>query len=85
MPNYIFEPEPQEILSLLLARYFQVMIESALIEARAGEHGARMTAMSAATDNATELLQTLKLSYNRARQAAITSEITEIVAGVNAL
>ena len=85
LPNYIFEPEPQEILSLLLARYFQVMIESALIEARAGEHGARMTAMSAATDNATELLQTLKLSYNRARQAAITSEITEIVAGVNAL
>ncbi len=85
LPNYIFEPEPQEILSLLLSRYFQVMIESALIEARAGEHGARMTAMSAATDNATELLQTLKLSYNRARQAAITSEITEIVAGVNAL
>ena len=85
LPNYIFEPEPQEILSLLLARYFQVMIESALIEARAGEHGARMTAMSAATDNATELLQTLKLSYNRARQAAITNEITEIVAGVNAL
>lgn len=85
LPNYIFEPEPQEILSKLLARYFQVMIESALIEARAGEHGARMTAMSAATDNATELLQTLKLSYNRARQAAITSEITEIVAGVNAL
>ena len=85
LPNYIFEPEPQEILSKLLALYFQVMIESALIEARAGEHGARMTAMSAATDNATELLQTLKLSYNRARQAAITSEITEIVAGVNAL
>ena len=85
LPNYIFEPEPQEILSKLLALYFQVMIESALIEARAGEHGARMTAMSAATDNATELLQTLKLSYNRTRQAAITSEITEIVAGVNAL
>ena len=85
LPNYIFEPEPQEILSKLLARYFQIMIESALIEARGGEHGARMTAMSAATDNATELLQTLKLSYNRARQAAITSEITEIVAGVNAL
>lgn len=83
--NYIFEPSSDEILSSLLTLYFKMMIETALIEARTGEHGARMSAMTAATDNATDLLQTLKLSYNRARQAAITNEITEIVAGVNAL
>lgn len=85
LPNYWFEPESDVILEDLLALYFKMMIETALIEARAGEHGARMSAMTAATDNATELLQDLKLSYNRARQAAITREITEIVAGVNAL
>lgn len=84
-PDYWFEPESDVILEDLLALYFKMMIETALIEARAGEHGARMSAMTATSDNATELLQDLKLSYNRARQAAITNEITEIVAGVNAL
>lgn len=83
--DYIYEPSPQEVLSQILPLYLANQVFSALSEAKAGEHGARMTAMTAATDNATELLAKLDLSYNRARQAAITNEITEIVGGVNAL
>lgn len=83
--DYIYEPSPQEVLSQILPLYLANQVFSALSEAKAGEHGARMTAMTAATDNATALLAKLDLSYNRARQAAITNEITEIVGGVNAL
>lgn len=83
--DYAFEPDSNSIMTQLLDLYFAVYVQTALIEAKAGEHGARMTAMTAATDNAADLLSRLELSYNRARQAAITSEITEIVAGVNAL
>ncbi len=83
--DYIFEPSPHEVLSQILPLYLANQVFSALTEAKAGQHGATMTAMTAATDNATELLRKLDLSYNRARQAAITNEITEIVGGVNAL
>lgn len=83
--DYIFEPSPAEVLSQILPLYLANQVFSALTEAKAGEHGARMTAMTAATDNASALVGKLELDYNRARQAAITNEITEIVAGVNAL
>lgn len=83
--DYIFEPSPAEVLSQILPLYLANQVFSALTEAKAGEHGARMTAMTAATDNASALVAKLNLSYNRARQAAITNEITEIVAGVSAL
>ena len=72
-------------MSQILPLYLANQVFSALNEAKAGEHGARMTAMTSATDNASDLLAKLDLSYNRARQAAITNEITEIVGGVNAL
>lgn len=83
--DYIFEPSPEVVLSQILPLYLANQVFSALTEAKAGEHGARMTAMSAATDNASALVGQLDLQYNRARQAAITNEITEIVGGVNAL
>jgi F-type H+-transporting ATPase subunit gamma len=83
--DYIFEPDAQTILSHLLPLYLTNQIHGCLAEAKTGEHGARMTAMTAATDNATDLLTRLEVSYNRARQAAITNEITEIVAGADAL
>jgi len=83
--DYIYEPSPKEVLSQILPLYLANQVFSALNEAKAGEHGARMTAMTSATDNAGELLAKLDLSYNRARQAAITNEITEIVGGVNAM
>ena len=83
--DYIFEPSPAEVLTQILPLYLANQVFSALTEAKAGEHGARMTAMTAATDNASALVGKLELDYNRARQAAITNEITEIVAGVNAL
>ena len=83
--DYIFEPDAAAILSQLLPMYLSNQIHGCMADAKTGEHGARMTAMTAATDNATELLSKLEISYNRARQAAITNEITEIVAGANAL
>ena len=73
------------MLSQILPLYLANQVFSALTEAKAGEHGARMTAMSAASDNASALVGRLDLEYNRARQAAITNEITEIVGGANAL
>ncbi|MED3665504.1 ATP synthase F1 subunit gamma [Geobacillus stearothermophilus] len=82
---YEFEPSQEEILDVLLPQYAESLIYGALLDAKASEHAARMTAMKNATDNANELIRTLTLSYNRARQAAITQEITEIVAGANAL
>lgn len=82
---YEYEPDEEEVLAELLPRYAETLIFSALLESKASEHGARMTAMGNATDNATEMIATLTLQYNRARQASITQEIAEIVAGANAL
>ena len=83
--DFIFEPSASAILGQLLPMYLANQVHGCMADAKTGEHGARMTAMTAATDNATELLSKLEISYNRARQAAITNEITEIVAGANAL
>lgn len=83
--DYIFEPGDKEILDVILPKYVDSSIYRLLLEAKAGEHGARMTAMDSATDNASELIDKLTLSLNRARQAQITTEITEIVGGAAAL
>lgn len=82
--QYEYEPSPEEVLDVLLPRYAETLIYSALLESKASEFGARMTAMGNATKNAKKMIDTLTLSYNRARQAAITQEISEIVAGANA-
>src|SRR4029453_7751587 len=81
----IFEPEPEEILVRLLPVYLETQIYRALLESTASEQGARMTAMRNASKNAGELIDTLTLRMNRARQAEITQEILEVVAGAEAL
>jgi F-type H+-transporting ATPase subunit gamma len=83
--SYEFEPSADAILEVLLPQYAESLIYGALLDGKASEHAARMTAMQSATDNASELISSLTLQYNRARQAAITQEITEIVGGVAAL
>jgi F-type H+-transporting ATPase subunit gamma len=83
--DYIFEPSREEIVSQLIPKSLKIQFYKALLESNASEHGARMTAMDKATDNAKELLKELKLTYNRTRQAAITKEILEIVGGAEAL
>ncbi len=83
--DYIFEPQPTELLGSLLPRYVDTQVYRALLESLASEHGARMTAMTSATDSAGEMIDRLTLDYNRIRQAAITKEIAEIVGGANAL
>lgn len=83
--NYIFEPSVEYIINELIPTTLKVEFYKALLESNASEHGARMTAMDQATDNAGELLKDLKLVYNRTRQAAITTEILEIVGGAEAL
>lgn len=83
--DMIFEPDAEALLGRLLPRYVDTQVYRALTEAVASEHGARMTSMSAATSNAGEMIETLTLSLNRARQAAITKEIAEIVGGAEAL
>ena len=83
--NYIFEPNQKDILNKLIPKALTSNLFKTILESNASEQGARMTAMSQATDNATELLKELKLSYNRSRQAAITKEILEIVGGAEAL
>jgi F-type H+-transporting ATPase subunit gamma len=83
--EYIYEPSAEAILAELLPRYVEVQIYRALLESLAGEHGARMTAMGAATDNAQDMIERLALVYNKARQGAITKEMMEIVGGVEAL
>ncbi|WP_066296791.1 F0F1 ATP synthase subunit gamma [Bacillus sp. FJAT-29937] len=85
LTSYEFEPSAEEILEVLLPQYAESLIYGALLDSKASEHAARMTAMKSATDNANELIKSLSLSYNRARQAAITQEITEIVGGAAAL
>ncbi len=85
LTSYEFEPNQEEILEVLLPQYAESLIYGALLDSKASEHAARMTAMKNATDNAKELINGLTLTYNRARQAAITQEITEIVGGAAAL
>jgi F-type H+-transporting ATPase subunit gamma len=82
--SYEYEPSAEEVLEVLLPKYTETLIYSAVLDGKASEFGARMTAMGNATKNATKLIGELTLTYNRARQAAITQEITEIVAGANA-
>ena len=79
------EPGPVQLLGLLVPRAVQFAVFRALLENQAGEHGARMTAMENATANTEELVRTLTLVYNKARQAAITAELVEIVSGAEAL
>jgi F-type H+-transporting ATPase subunit gamma len=83
--DYIFEPSKEEIVSDLIPKSLKIQLFKSLLDSNASEHGARMTAMHKATDNASELQKNLKLSYNKARQAAITNEILEIVGGAEAL
>lgn len=83
--DYFFEPSKQEIVEDLIPKSLKVQFYKALLDSFASEHGARMTAMHKATDNATDLIKELKITYNKARQAAITNEILEIVAGAEAL
>lgn len=83
--EYIFEPSKEEILAQLLPQYAESLIYGAIVDAKTAEHAAGMTAMKTATDNAAMIIDDLTVSYNRARQGAITQEITEIVAGASAL
>ena len=83
--DYIFEPSQAEIISELIPKSLKTQLFKSIRDSYASEHGARMTAMHKATDNATELRDQLKLTYNKARQAAITNEILEIVGGAEAL
>jgi len=83
--DYIFEPDKKQILNELLPKTLKIQLYKVVLDSFASEHGARMTAMHKATDNATEILKQLRLSYNKARQAAITNEILEIVGGAEAL
>jgi F-type H+-transporting ATPase subunit gamma len=83
--DYIYEPDPASILQALLPRYVDVLVYQALLESLASQYSAQMIAMKNATDNANELVQDLTLTYNKARQAAITTEILEVVAGGQSL
>ncbi len=83
--NYIYEPNKHDIMEALVPKSIKVTLYKALLDSYAAEHGARMTAMHKATENADDLVKQLKLSYNKARQAAITKEILEIVGGAEAL
>jgi F-type H+-transporting ATPase subunit gamma len=85
LDDFIFEPNRQALLDRLVPMYVEISILRALLESNAGEHGARMTAMDAATKNAKEMIANLTLQYNRARQAAITKELGEIIGGAEAL
>ena len=83
--DFIFEPNQSVLIEELMPKILNTQLYKAVLDANASEHGARMTAMDKASDNANELLKSLKISYNRARQAAITTELTEIVSGAAAL
>jgi len=83
--DYIYEPGKEEILEDLIPKSLKTQLFKSLLDSQASEHGARMTAMHKATDNAQDLKRALSLEYNKARQAAITNEILEIVGGANAL
>ncbi len=83
--DYIYEPDKMHIINSLIPRYLNTQMWNILLESYAAELGARMTAMDMATENAKELIRTLKINYNKARQASITTEILEIVGGAEAL
>lgn len=83
--DFIFEPDKEQLIAELMPKILNTQLYKAVLDAQASEHGARMTAMDKASDNAAELIKSLKISYNRARQAAITTELTEIVSGAAAL
>jgi F-type H+-transporting ATPase subunit gamma len=83
--DFIFDPSKEELIAELMPKILNTQLFKAVLDANASEHGARMTAMDKASENANELLRNLKISYNRARQAAITTELTEIVSGAAAL
>ncbi len=82
---YSYEPSPQGIINHLIPMYVENTLYGIILDAKASEHAARMTAMKSATDNAEDLIRTLQLHYNRARQAAITMELTDIIGGANAV
>lgn len=83
--DYIIEPSKEEIVATLIPKSLKILFYKALLESNASEHGARMTAMHKATDNASDIIRDLQLEYNKARQASITNEILEIVGGAEAL
>ena len=83
--DFIFEPNQNDLIAELMPKILNTQLYKAVLDANASEHGARMTAMDKASENASEILKSLKISYNRARQAAITTELTEIVSGAAAL
>ena len=83
--DYIYEPSPEAILAALLPRHVTTQVYRALMESVAGEYGARMTAMEAATKNAKEMIGVLTIQYNKARQERITKELLDIVGGAEAL
>jgi F-type H+-transporting ATPase subunit gamma len=83
--NYFFEPTVADIMETIVPKSLKIQFFKAILDSVASEHGARMTAMHKATDNASELVKSLNLQYNKARQSAITGEILEIVSGANAL
>jgi F-type H+-transporting ATPase subunit gamma len=83
--DYLYEPSAPQVLESLLRKQIEVQLFQVFLESFAGEHGARMTAMDSATENAGEMIASLTLTFNRARQAAITREIIEIVSGADAL
>jgi F-type H+-transporting ATPase subunit gamma len=83
--DFIFDPNKEQLIAELMPKILNTQLFKAVLDANASEHGARMTAMDKASENANELLRNLKISYNRARQAAITTELTEIVSGAAAL
>ena len=82
---YTFEPNPSAIIDDLLPMYVENMLYGIILDGKASEHASRMTAMKSATDNAEDVIKTLRLHYNRARQAAITMELTDIIGGANAV
>lgn len=83
--DFIFDPHKEELITELMPKILNTQLYKAVLDSHASEHGARMTSMDKASENANEMLRSLKLSYNRARQAAITTELTEIVSGAAAL
>ena len=83
--DYLYEPEAKDVLDQLMNRYIESLVYQGVLENLASEHAARMVAMKSASDNASDLIQDLQLIYNKARQAAITQEISEIVGGAAAV
>ena len=83
--DYIYEPNATEVLEEILPKHIEVQIFRSLLESAASEHGARMTAMDSASKNASEMIGKLTLQYNRARQAAITKELLEIISGAESI